>query len=103
MQINRPNGKGTYPLTERDRAFFRNGIGLLRLHQQIGNKSVLCGFYRAIVCSTPAVTARQRWKVTEISSLVLLYCEEYVPPLYLTGIIAHCCDRRMNHSVKDSY
>jgi hypothetical protein len=53
MQMNPPNEKGM----ERDQAFFfRNWIAMLRLHLQIGDKSVLRGFYRAIVCSTPAVT-----------------------------------------------
>jgi hypothetical protein len=91
-----------YPTTERDRAFFfRNWIALQRLHLQRG-KSVVCGFYRAIVCSTPAVTARQGWKVTKIPLFVLLYCEGIRPPLCLTGIIAHRCYRRMNHCAKHS-
>jgi hypothetical protein len=35
---------------------------VLRLHLQIGDKSVLCGFHGPIVSSSPAVTARQHWQ-----------------------------------------
>ena len=82
MQIKRPSEKTMYPTSEGDRAFFfRNRMVLLRLHLQIGDKGVLCGLYRAIVCSTPAVTARQCRKVTKIPLFVLLYCEGKRPPL----------------------
>jgi hypothetical protein len=37
--------------------------------------------YGAILCSTPAVIARQYWKVTEIPAFVLLYCEGICPTL----------------------